>query len=110
MKSQIRIFQPRLNGLAISAKRPRVSQRFRIEIDCSQSDDFSRPVKIRVAANPASKAARSPRFFAAGFSLNEPRPVLRILEPPPSLSRPVRKVREPIDWRICGEQDEQGEE
>jgi hypothetical protein len=74
-----------------------------MKICYSETDDFCRPVKIRASA--ISKAARSPQYFAAGFMLNEPRSLMRSLESPLPLPRPARKLREPIDWRICGEQD-----
>ena len=111
MKFRTGPFQTKLNVWANQAQRRcRVTQRRRIEIRFSEADYFCQPVKIRAAATPTSKAARPRRIFAAGFNLDKPQTIVRTLERPLPLPRPAGKVREPIDWRICGDQDPQPEE
>ena len=108
MKFRTSLLQPESNVLANHAQRgARAAEQCRIEIRFSEADNFCRLVKIRVKAYPTSKAARPPQIFATGFSLDKPHTVVRSLEPPLLPRRPSGKVREPIDWRTCGDQDSQ---
>ena len=96
------------NGWALSPRRGiRAARPRRIKIRFGKADYLSRRVKIRVVATPTNPMApRKPQaLFTAGFPLNETWEVLIVLELPVPLSLPAPDVREPIDWRICGEQD-----
>jgi len=106
MKIQNRASQSQSDELSVHAQyQLRAGQQCRIEIRFSEADRVCRSVKIRVATVAKPKVARPPKTFAAGFDLNGSRTVLRSLELPRPLPRPSRKVRKPIDWRVCGEQD-----
>jgi hypothetical protein len=106
MKRSTEPQRPRTNGWALNPRRGvRVARPCRIKICYDEADDLSRPVKIRVAAIPTTQVApRYPQSFTAGSTLTKTRRVL-VLELSRASSLPAPDVLEPIDWRICGEQD-----
>ena len=81
------------------------SPAFTLKIRYSERDLSPRSVKIHVKTGPFRKTARLPMVLVPGFTLHQARAILRTLESPLPLFGPARKVREPIDWRICGDQD-----
>jgi hypothetical protein len=99
------------NGWARSPRRGiRVARQRRIKICFDKADYLCRPVKIRVVATPTNPMApRKLQAFPAGIPLNETLEVLIVMELPGPSSLPASDVREPIDWRICGEQDAEPE-
>jgi len=108
MKIRNGLSQPKSGGLPIHARyEHRTGQQCRIEIHFPKADHAWRSVKIRVAAIATSKIARPLKVFVAGSHLNESRTVLRSVELAAPLPRPYKQVREPIDWRVCGDQDPQ---
>jgi len=83
-----------------------IEQPLRFEIRLFRTQQFLPAGEVR-RNHSDPMVALYHRFFAAGSTLNEPAVVVRGPEPPPPLPRPGSRVRQTIDWRVCGDQDVQ---